>query len=328
MKKQKMYRIEQYNSNCYKQWNDFIDKSKNGTFLFHRDFMEYHSDRFEDFSLLVFDENKLVAVLPANRVQDVVYSHQGLTYGGLIYSEKIKLSDVIAVFRSVLKFCHENGVAKLHLKITPYIYHKLPSQELEYALFLANAKLTRRDSLAVIENAQKIKIASNRIEGVKKGIANALKVIETNDFTSFWNKILIPNLVNKFGVKPVHSLEEISLLKERFPDNIKHYIVLKDEEIVAGTVLFESDMVIHAQYISAGESKNELGSLDFLYHHLITNAYTHKKYFDFGISNEEQGRKINGGLQFWKEGFGARTVVQDFYETETNSYNLLLDVSV
>jgi hypothetical protein len=251
-----------------------------------------------------------------------VHSHQGLTYGGLIYSEKLKLTAVVVIFQSVLKFCHENGVSKLHLKMIPYIYHKLPSQELEYALFLSGAKLTRRDTLCVIEASAKIKIAANRLEGVKKALVNDLKIIETEDFTPFWNKILIPNLEHKFGVKPVHSLEEISLLQKRFPKNIKHYAVLKDDEIVAGTVLFESDTVIHAQYISAGESKNELGSLDFLYHYLITTVYTHKKYFDFGISNEEQGRKVNEGLQFWKEGFGARTVVQDFYEV------VLLEISV
>lgn len=313
-----MYRIEKYNKDYNNLWNDFIAKSKNGTFLFDRNFMEYHSDRFEDFSLLAFEGDKLIAVFPANVKENAVFSHQGLTYGGLIYTEKIKLTTVIEVFNSVLQFLKQSKVLTLNIKIIPYIYHKLPSQEQEYALFLSNAKLIRRDSLAVIENSNRLKIAANRNEGVKKGIVNELTIEETNDFSAFWNEILIPGLQDKYGVTPVHSLEEVKFLKDKFPHNIKHYIVLKNNVVVAGTVLFETDTVVHAQYISANEAKNELGSLDFLYHHLITKVYKTKKFFDFGISNEDQGRKLNEGLQFWKEGFGARTIVQDFYEVNIN----------
>jgi hypothetical protein len=70
-------------------------------------------------------------------------------------------------------------------------------------------------------------------------------------------------------------------------------------------------------------NKNELGSLDFLYHHLITSVFKEKRFFDFGISNEEQGEKLNEGLVFWKESFGASTIVHDFYEVETSNYGLL-----
>ena len=91
----KKYLVRQYQTTDFEVWNAFISVAKNATFLFHRNFMEYHKDRFEDCSLMVFDENKLVAVLPANRVEDIVYSHQGLTYGGLVYNEKIKLASII-----------------------------------------------------------------------------------------------------------------------------------------------------------------------------------------------------------------------------------------
>jgi len=66
--------------------------------------MEYHNDRFEDYSLLIHKNNKLVAVLPANKKEGTVYSHQGLTYGGLVISSKIKLPDYIVLFQEVLQF--------------------------------------------------------------------------------------------------------------------------------------------------------------------------------------------------------------------------------
>jgi hypothetical protein len=322
------YSVIKYSRPYFDQWNDFIGKSKNGTFLFHRNFMDYHSDRFEDFSLLVLEGEKIVTVLPANRVGKELHSHQGLTYGGFICTEKIRQAPMIAIIKQVLQFLHENKIEKVHIKEVPQIYHKLPSQEPEYALFLAGAALTRRDTLSVRDASSQIKVSANRMEGVKKGIANAFEVKEKHDFSEFWNTVLIPNLRKRHNASPVHNLEEIMRLKQLFPKNIRLFVVEHQGRIAAGTVLFETDTVIHAQYISSTEDKNELGSLDFLYHQLITDVFAAKKYFDFGISNEQQGSKLNEGLIFWKESFGARTIVQDFYTVATENYKLLDNVLI
>ncbi|ALM48280.1 hypothetical protein AMR72_04820 [Flavobacterium psychrophilum] len=322
------YSIIKYSPDYKKEWSNFILKSKNGTFLFQRDFMEYHSDRFNDYSLMVFEGKKLVALLPANISGNEVYSHQGLTYGGLVYTEKLKQAAVLEIFNALLLFLNNNGITKFHYKQLPYIYNRIPSQETEYALFLVHGKTVRRDALSVIENASKIKIASNRMEGVKKGIANTFSVQQSEDFDRFWNELLIPNLKERHNANPVHSAEEIVRLKTLFPDNIKLYVIEHEGRIAAGTVLFETDTVVHAQYIASGADKNELGSLDYLFYHLITTEFSHKKYFDFGISNEESGRKLNNGLSFWKESYGARTVLQDFYEVETANHYLLDNVII
>ena len=79
-----MIEIHRYTAAYHRDWNDFVSESSNGTFLFLREYMEYHADRFTDYSLLVYEGNKLLALLPANRSGDVLYSHAGLTYGGLI----------------------------------------------------------------------------------------------------------------------------------------------------------------------------------------------------------------------------------------------------
>src|SRR5690606_16173620 len=94
------YKVIKYTPSFYNEWNDFIKNSKNGTFLFHRDFMDYHNDRFEDHSLLVFKNEKLVAVLPANKKEGDLHSHQGLTYGGLILTEAVKLNQVVEIFKN------------------------------------------------------------------------------------------------------------------------------------------------------------------------------------------------------------------------------------
>ena len=168
----KNYSVKLYQESDYKKWNAFIAQAKNATFLFHRDFMEYHKDRFEDYSLIVLEGDKWVAVLPANIVDNQVFSHQGLTYGGLVYNEKIKTASVIEIFKNILFCLNENKIKKIQLKLIPSIYHSKPSEELHYTLFLAEAQLVRRDSLSVIDLSKKLLIASGRIEGVKKGKIN------------------------------------------------------------------------------------------------------------------------------------------------------------
>lgn len=319
----KKYTIKQYEPKDYENWNAFIGEAKNATFLFHRDFMEYHNDRFQDYSLIVLDKEKCVAVLPANRVGDEVFSHQGLTYGGLVYGEKTKLASVIEIFKDILSFLNENNIEKLQLKLLPSIYHQKPAEELNYALFLTKAQLVRRDAMAVIDLTKKTSIASGRKEGIIKGIKNKLEIKEVDSLELFWNSILTPNLDKKHQAKPVHNMEEISKLKKRFLKNIRQFNVYENGNIVAGTTIFESENVAHCQYISGKEDKNELGGIDLLFHHLITEVFKNKRFFDFGTSNEKQGQKLNNGLSYWKESYGASAIVQDFYEVETASFSLL-----
>ncbi|MCV2487285.1 GNAT family N-acetyltransferase [Flavobacterium sp. SH_e] len=322
------YSIKKYSENDYSVWNDFVAQAKNATFLFHRDFMEYHKDRFEDFSLLVFEQEKLCAILPANKKDNSVYSHQGLTYGGLVYKEQTKLKTVIEIFRNLLFFLNENNFGKLHLKTLPSIYHLKPAEEILYSLFLAEAKLVRRDSLSVIDLQKNKTISKIRKRGLKKAISNELIIKEDNQFELFWDKILIPNLEKTHNAKPVHSIDEINTLKSLFPENIHQFNIYKKDEIIGGTTIFETENVAHCQYISKDPNKEDLGSLDYLFHYLIHDRFSKKRFFDFGISNENQGKNLNEGLAYWKESFGAGTIVHDFYEIDTANYIKLEDILI
>ena len=319
----KNYTVKQYTSEDYAIWNAFVSDAKNATFLFHRDFMEYHQDRFQDFSLLVFDEDKLVSLIPANRVHETVFSHQGLTYGGFVFESKIKLGEVLEITKSVLQFLHQNTISTFQLKLIPSIYNQFFSEEIEYAMFLTEAKLIRRDCLSVLDSTKPFSISKTRKESIRRGEKSNLVIKEELEFDLFWNEILIPNLKRKHNSKPVHTAEEIISLQQKFPKNIRHFNVYHEDKIVAGTTVFITDKVAHPQYISGNEQKNELGSLDFLYNYLITEVFENKEYFDFGPSHEENGKKINEGILFWKESFGAKTAVQDYYEVKTSNFGLL-----
>lgn len=288
--------------------------------------MEYHSDRFMDHSLLVYKGSKLVAVLPANRVDQVLHSHQGLTYGGLVLSAKSKLADVIEVCQAIFKYLHDQGISIVHLKEIPSFYSALPSEEMAYVLQLVHARCMRIDTASVIDYRNRLSIQSNRVEGVKKAQKQGLRIEETQDFKPFWNEILLPNLEKRHAAKPTHTLEEISSLQAKFPKNIRQFNVYKEDQIVAGATIFQTKTTAHVQYISANEQKQELGALDFLFQTLITKTFADLWYFDFGISNEHQGTKLNKGLSYWKECFGARSYVHRFYEIETANHHLLNNV--
>jgi len=317
------YRVEKYTKENRLAWDTFISGAKNATFLFARDFMEYHSDRFTDYSLLVYKDDLLYAVLPANIVGDKLYSHKGLTYGSLVLSKSAKLLYTFEAFKALLAFLDAKAISTLELRNIPTFYNTMPSDELSYFLFKANATLIKRDALMVIDTSTKIKFQKNRREGINKAKRNGLTIAVEHNFEGFWNEILIPNLQQKHAVAPVHSLEEIQLLAAKFPDHIKQVNVYKDNVIVAGTTLFLTKTTIHPQYVSGNSDKNAFGSLDLAYDYIINHFDSSKRYFDFNISSEENGTALNSGLIFWKESCGARTYVADNYLIDTACYKTL-----
>lgn len=311
-----MYRIDLYNKEQKLSWNNFVNNAKNATFLFNRDYMDYHADRFLDFSLMIYRNDKLYALLPANRKDNIIYSHQGLTYGGLIMSNKATTSDILETFKTINSFLKDKDIKKVIYKPIPYIYHQVPSQEDLYALFrLTDAHIVGRNISSTIYQDNKLSFIELRRRCVKKAIKNQIKIHESDRFDLFWD-ILNTNLKQKYGVAPVHSLEEIELLHSRFPDNIKLYVAYRGDEVFGGTVLYISKNVIHTQYISANMEGKNLGVLDLLFNYLINEKYTDYPIFDFGQSTEDSGKILNESLIFQKEGFGGRGMCYDIYEYE------------
>lgn len=308
--------IVKYKPEHKKKWDEFAKNSKNTHFFFQRDYMEYHSDRFNDFSLMIFDKaGELIALLPANLKDDILYSHQGLTFGGFLVNDKMKTETMLDIFKTLNFFCKEQNIKKIIYKCIPYIYHIKPSEEDRYALFRNDAKLIRRDVSATIDLTNKIKYQEQRIRAVKKAKKNNLIFEESKDFKSYWS-ILEETLAIQHDAKPVHNLEEIKKLAELFPNNIKLFVALKNNKVLGGTLIFENKIIVHTQYLVNSLEGRNIGALDFVIDKLINEVYRDKKYFDFGISNENEGRYLNTGLIAQKEGFGARAVVHDFYEIQ------------
>jgi hypothetical protein len=320
-----MIEVRRYSSDYKNEWNSFLDIAKNVSFLFDRNFMDYHSDRFNDYSLMIFDDNQLVAVIPANISEGQLISHQGLSYGAIVLLDQLKLAQIILIVKEVLIYLKNNQIQTWFIKFIPRMYHTRPCDELDWVMFKLLAKIYRRDTALVIDNrSRQIPYQERRKRSIKKAAKQNILIKEgVEQFEPYWNNVLVPNLQAKHGVAPVHSLDEIELLAERFPKNIKQHNVYLDNKVVAGCTMFLNKQVAHAQYISGTDEGRDTGCLDFLFDYLIQNEYSQYDYFDFGICNENGGQLINNGLLDWKEGFGARTIVHDFYEIKTDSFSLI-----
>lgn len=308
------------------KWNDFIVRGENATFLFDRGFMDYHSDRFTDHSLLVYDKkDSLLACFPANESNYTeVWSHQGLTYGGFVMKKNTKLPVYKSVYKSILLYYYKAGIKTIRYKAFPRFYNDLQTDEIEYCLFLSKAKLYRRDTALAIDRENRIPYSGNIRREAQKAAKQDVVITEGDDFEGFWKTVLAPNLQKRFGVEPVHSTNEMVLLKSRFPDNIRLFTAKSiNGEVLAGTVIFETKNVAHCQYISATDYGRKSGALNLLFTTLLDDYFLDKKYFDFGIANENDGKELNHGLLAWKERMGGRTYSHDFYKIDTKMFEII-----
>lgn len=310
----KNYSVQKYHENDYEKWNAFIAQAKNATFLFHRDFMEYHKDRFEDYSLIVLNDEKWVGVLPANVVDNQVFSHQGLTFGGLVCLEDVKVELIETVFESILAFFKENKMNNFILKPILDFYQSRVSNELNYFLFQNKASLMKRSMNLVIDYSKPLRISKSKLKHYRRVSKLGISIEEAVDCNLFWNQILIPRLEEKYQTKPVHSLEEINQLKTSFPENIKQFNAYYEGEIVAGITLFISKKVVKSQYGATSLKGESVRVLDFLFIKLINEYSSEYSFFDMGIVDD--GDFYNKGLLKQKEELGCSVYLQDVFKIE------------
>lgn len=307
--------LRPYSSICAEEWDVFVDKAKNGTFLYKRGYMDYHADRFADCSLMFYKRGELIGLLPAswNKSRTMVTSHGGLTYGAIILSEKATTVDTYHMMSSASAwFSHHLGAKEWQYKALPYIYHAVPSDEDLYALFRMDARLVGRAVSSAISRERHIPMQASRKYCIKKSRRQNLIYEESGAWREFWS-LLEKVLKDRHKTSPVHSLDEIELLVSRFPENIHLFVARHEGNMVAGAVVYETDMVVHTQYLAVSNEGTTYHALDGLIAFLLEERYVDKPYVDFGTSMQPGTIELNEGLAFQKEGFGARAVVYDTY---------------
>lgn len=303
--------LSKYSTKDKKNWDNLVINSKNGIFLFERNYMDYHCDRFIDHSLIFTKKNKIVAAFPANEKGDEIISHGGLTFGSLIMSKRLRTIEVLEIFDKMKIYYSDLGFKKIIYKPTPSIFHKYPAEEDLYALFKLDAQISRRDISSVININSKLTFSQTKRQAIAKCISKNVKCVENTNFTEFWD--LLEKVLLKFDAKPVHTLEEITLLHNAFPEKIRLFEARSGDALLAGVVIYDFGQTVHTQYMANSQEGRCIGALDFINNDLLKNVFNDKSHYSFGISTELQGIKLNKGLIQQKEMMGGRAIVLDFY---------------
>ncbi len=308
------YSFKFLRADAEEEWDEFVISCPMSTFLHTRRFLNYHRNRFEDCSLMIYQgDQKLVGVIPAakNVSGAEIVSHPGITFGGLLHQGSIDLANYVSIFQQAMNFFASNNYSKVIYKPVPYIYHSRFSDHDLYALWKLDARLISRSPSSSLSPHKSRPMSSRRIRAIKKHISQVLIEKDSTRYSEFWS-ILIDNLESKYGKSPVHSLDEIMELSELFANDIKLSVALIADEVVGGIVTFHSTNVVHLQYIASNPLGREYGILDKIISELISQYPD--KIIDFGISSEDNGKYLNSNLQTYKNEFGSGVINYDIYE--------------
>lgn len=306
-----MITVKKYIQEDREIWNQFNKNSINPLFMFDRNYMEYHSDRFIDHSLLFYENDKLIAILPMSEHGKELRSHGGLTYGGFIVDSKMKQHTMDDCFEVLVQYMHNNEFSSLLYKPIPHIYQIQPAEEDIYSLYINHAELKSVEASTVINLSSPLKMPKGRKAQISRAKREGVVIEEKTDDESLHAFIDLENAVleNRHGVTAVHTGDELCLLHSRFPENIHLVAAVFNDEMIAGTILFEYGQLVHTQYMAANEIAREIGALDLTITTVIEKYARTKLWMDFGISTEDGGHYLNHGLISQKEGFGGRTNV-------------------
>lgn len=304
-------------------WEAFVAEANNGTLFHERKFLGYHPEgRFQDHSLVLEEKGKLVSLFPAVQVETdtgkELISHQGSSYGGMVVKKDLSFQSAYDFTEALVAYCEENGFSRVQMTLPPAIYQCRVSNYLDFALIKYGFEYKKRDVSSMLtmemspeENLKKFR-QSHRT-AVRKAMKEGVVIRESDDWSEFYD-LLKENLNIRHNVQPTHSLDELLLLKEMYPEQIRLFGAYWEDQLVAGVVNFTvNEDVVLAFYISHKEAFQHLRAVNLLFYEIIRWCHTAKvRYLDFGIFTVNM--EPNFGLGRFKENFGASGVFRDTFE--------------
>lgn len=312
--------LEIFSKDHSAQWDAFCATAPMATFLHTRRYLSYHGDRFKEQSVIVKDGDDWLGVLPAAASpsdNQAVVSHPGISYGGFIHCGALSGQRMIDAFDLVCEHYSKRQFNSFYYKCIPPIYHQTPSQDDIYALFRMNASRVRCDLSSAIDLGNRGRTSKRRQRSLKKALGTGVtvKTADNNQISGLWS-VLSDNLARKHGASAVHTEAEIRQLASYFPGNIQFIVAVLDNRVEAGVALYKTATTHHAQYIASSEIGYKYALLDAVLEHSIAaaSADVNTRYFDFGISTENQGTLLNHGLHQFKTEFGSGGIAHEFYQ--------------
>ena len=305
--------MRRYTPDLAEDWATVLRCAKNGLFLFERDFVEYHGERFVEMSAIAYSDGVPVAFLPAaiDTRSAQVTSHPGLTFGGVVLRREVRGDVAIEIIEAMLAALREWGATTVTIKLLPQVFAGYPAAELDYVLWRRGFELVRRDLSSILPLQGALPFNSSKNQSVKKASKAGLSVTEAGvgDFHALLEAVLL----QQHDVAPVHSKAELEMLSSRFPSQIFVRATYQGDQLLAGALVFNYQHVWHTQYLACSSEGRNLGALDLVVSELKNEATAADvRYLSFGTSSDAAGRVLNDGLLWQKESYGARSLTHDF----------------
>lgn len=317
-----MYEILPYSPDMESRWDRFVmENSMNGTFLQTRKFLNYHPEgRFLDASFIVEKSGIIVAAIPGCRIGDQFISHQGSTFGGPVISKDFYAGNkILEIVKTIDKYITQN-FKEIKLKPTAPIFASMPTDLLDYAL--EHEGYQRHTELscytAITQDVDPLKYCKRECRHnfrLTEKLNLTYGEIPDSEMETFYEHLVLSKA--RHNTKPVHTLDELRNLKQRFPKELLFRGVWKDSVYLSGMMIFhfEQAKVFHFQYLAPDDTQRDTNATTALFINAMREATRSGcKKFSWGISTEDGGAYLNENLYRFKESFGALPCVNARYE--------------
>ena len=324
-----MFTITKYNDMLFDEWEQFISDSNNGTIFQKQAFLQYHINRsFVDGSLIIKKKSVIVAVMPAAIKDNILYSHPGSSYGGIVLSHNLDFKMIHDILKVIDEYCIAQKYKALFLINSPSIYQKKSDQSLDYLLQWNGFKQTELYISHAVDMSKTSDILSLLTKRKRRYINNNQELnsltFEEETYLDEFYDILVASK-KKYNTTPTHSLDELIKLKDMFPQQIKLLVTRNENKIIGGSLIFfTNDNVALVFYNTILEQyrESQIAMLQ-LYKCMEISKKYNLHWIDFGVSHtpeQENPLAPKFSLIHFKEQFNAKGVLRIAYQKEYGDY--------
>ncbi len=325
--------VEWYSEEHRSEWERFVRRAEQGNLFSTQKFFDYHpAGRFEHRHLIFRKKGHIMAVWPGafrdEEGRTAWTSHPGASYGGLLTRGDMDLLSIHRALADLIAVAKREGIERLRATIPPTIYHRRPSDSVEFAMRRAGFTYLKQDYTQAIDltelplaERQLIKMYDNKTRtAIRKAVREGLSIRHNlplaGETLDQYYEILFENR-RRIGVTPTHTKEELALLAELAPKQLEMSMAYYEGVPVAGILNFICNEKLMLEfYIAHVHEYQHLRPSPLLVHDSIMRAHERGfAWYDFGISTEP-GNRVTWGLAAFKEnfsmlGFFRNTLVLD-----------------
>lgn len=320
-----MVTIRQYDRSKFEEWDNFVLQSNNGTIFHRQKFFDYHPEnRFDFHHLMFYDENKLIAVLPAAVREEgkSLESPIGASYGGIVLGN-IKYRKNEEIVDALLEYSARQGFQKILLTPAPHLYQKRLIQDIDYALAFKGFDFERHYISHVVEHGRGDHVAGFRstarkyIHRYQRNPDLTVKLANTTREFEEMYPILLENKV-RHNARPTHTLDELLRIRELFPNEINLFAVRLKDKLIAASLNFSCNSQVLLCFYNMMQYEFEKLTPTYVVMHevikwSIANGF---KFFDIGVSQNttaENPMTPSYLLVDFKEQFNAKGILRSTF---------------